>query len=381
LRIAEQLFQKAITLDSNFAAAYANLSTIQSDMYWQYFERNEENLIQSKANAERALSLDPNLPGAHVAMGNYYYHGKLDYEPALREYNEAIGLQPNNADAYSGIGAVQRRQAKIQQAVISFRKVYEFDPRSFESPFELGNTYLLLREYEQAILMIDRAISLTPDVVDAYFYKAKTYLLMGGESKKARAVIEGALKRKIGEGTPHFNYALATCNILEGNLAGALNDLSGIGKMENQFIFKPEELLVAQIYRFMKKDSLARKKYNSAIQILERKIAEHPEDSRLYSALGLTYAGLGRKADAIREGKRGIELLPISKEAWRGSYRLFDLAQIYAMVGEQESALDAIEELLEKPTDALSVALIKNDPSWDSLRDNPRFQKLIQNMN
>ena len=378
LRIAEQLFQKAIALDSNFAAAYSRLSTVQSDMYWQYYERTEDNLVQSKTNAERALSLDPNLPEAHVAMGNYYYHGKLDYEPALQEYNEAIRLQPNNADAYSGIGAVQRRQDKVQQAVISFKKVYEIDPRSFQSAFEIGLTYLLLREYEQAIQMIDRAISLKPDVVEAYFFKAKTYLLKGGAIKEARAVIESALRRKIGEGIPQFIYSLASCNILEGNFAGALKDLSGIEKMENQFIYKPEDLLVAQIYRFMKKESLARKKYNSALQILERKIAEHPEDSRLYSALGLTYAGLGRKTDAIREGKRGIELLPISKEAWRGSYRLLDLAQIYAMVGKQELSLDAIEELLEKSTDALSIWLLKHDPSWDSLRENPRFQKLLE---
>ena len=164
LRIAEQLFQKAIVLDNNFAAAYAKLSTMQSDMYWQYFERTEENLIQSKTNAEIALSLDPNLPGAHVAMGNYYYHGKLDYEPAIREFNKAIRLQPNNADAYGGIGYVQRRQGKIQQAMTSLNKVIELDPRSFQSAFEIGFTNVLLREYEQAIRMIDRAILLTPDV-------------------------------------------------------------------------------------------------------------------------------------------------------------------------------------------------------------------------
>ena len=314
-------------------------------------------------------------------MANYYYHGKLNYEPALREYNEAIRLQPNNADAYSGIGAVQRRQGKAQQAVKSFKKVYEFDPRSFQSTFEVGNTYILLREYEKAIQMIDRAISLNPEIVIAYFFKAKTYLLKGDATKEARAVIESARKRKIGEGAWQFNYTLATCYILEGNFPGALEELTGIDKIEDQFIYKPEDLLDAQVYRFMKKDSLARKKYDLALQILERKIGEHPEDSRLYSALGLTYAGLGRKTDAIREGKRGVELLPISKEAWRGSYRLLDLAQIYVMVGEQELALDAIEELLEKPTDALSIGFLKHDPTWDSLRENPRFKNLFKIMN
>ncbi len=215
-------------------------------------------------------------------------------------------------------------------------------------------------------------------VVYAYFLKAKIYLLKSGATKEARAVIESARKRKIGEGAPQFNYTLAICNVLEGNFSGALEELTGIDKMEDQFIFKPEDLLVAQIYRFMKKDSLARKKYDSALQILQGKIADHPEDSRLYSALGLAYAGLGRKADAIREGKRGVELLPISKEAWRGSYRFFDLAHIYVMVGEQKLALDAIEELLEKPTDVLSIELLKHDPTWDLLRENQHFQKILE---
>jgi len=109
-RIAEEWFLKAIDLDNNFAAAYAKLSTVQSDMYWFYFERSEENLAKSKTNAQKALTLAPNLSEAHVAMGDYYYHGKLEYELALQEYNEAIRLQPNNANALLGVGSVLRRQ-------------------------------------------------------------------------------------------------------------------------------------------------------------------------------------------------------------------------------------------------------------------------------
>ena len=104
------------------------------------------------------------------------------------------------------------------------------------------------------------------------------------------------------------------------------------------------------------------------------------QDSRLYSSLGIAYAGLGENENAIREGNRGYELLPISKDAWRGTFRLLDLAQIYTMVGEQELALDAIEDLLKRPTDAISVALLKLDPTWEPLRGNPRYQKLVKNI-
>jgi serine/threonine-protein kinase len=98
----------------------------------------------------------------------------------------------------------------------------------------------------------------------------------------------------------------------------------------------------------------------------------------LHSSLGLAYAGLGRKADAIREGTRGVELMPISKEAWRGTFRLLDLAKVYTIVGEQDLALDALDELLSKPTDAISAALLTIDPAWAPLRQNPRFGDLLK---
>ncbi len=378
LRIAEEWFLKAIALDNNFAAAYAGLSMVQSDMYWMYFERNEENLAQSKTNAQRALTLASNLPEAHVAMGNYYYHGKLDYEPALREYNEAIRLQPNNAEAFLGMGSVLRRQGKTRAALEKLRRAFELNPRNAAFADEVGGTHLLLREYEQAEQFSDRAISLAPDAAYLYPAKAQVSLLRRGDTKQARAVIRSALERKIGVGDPFFSYTLAICDVLEGNLVMALKQLTGIGKVDDQYMFKPEALLVAWIYGLMKNESLAGKKYDSARQLLERKITQDPEDSRLYSSLGIADAGLGLKADAIRAGKRGVELLPISKEAWRGSFRLLDLAQIYAMTGEPDLAMDLLHELLASPTDAISVALLKIDPTWAPLREHPRFQSLLK---
>ncbi|MFQ5652582.1 MAG: protein kinase [bacterium] len=377
-RIAEQLFQKAIALDSNFAAAYASLSTVQSNMHWFYFERSEENLSKSKVNAQRALTLAPNLPEAHVAMGNYHYHGKLDYEPALQEFHEAIRLQPNNTKALLGVGSVLRRQGKMREAVDKFRKTFSLDPRNSDYAKVVGETHLLLGEHDQAEQFFDRAISLAPDAVNAYYYKARVHLLKSSVTKQARTVIEAALERKIGVGDPSFSYTLAICDVLEGNLEEALRNLSGIGKMDDQFMFKPEDLLVARIHRLMKNEPLARMHYESARRMLREQIRLNTEDSRLYGSLGLAYAGFGQKAEAIRAGKRGTELLPISKEAWRGSYRLLDLAQIYTMVNEPDRALDLLDDLLGRPTDAISAALLKIDPTWAPLRQHSRFEKLLE---
>jgi tetratricopeptide (TPR) repeat protein len=126
----------------------------------------------------------------------------------------------------------------------------------------------------------------------------------------------------------------------------------------------------------MKKKELAKKYYEEARSILETKIQEQPEDARLHSSLGITYAGLGRKQDAIREGKLAVEMLPVSKEAMRGPSRVEDLAKIYVMVGEFDAAIGQLEFLLSRPG-KISIPLLRLDPAWNPLRDHPRFKKLV----
>ena len=114
--------------------------------------------------------------------------------------------------------------------------------------------------------------------------------------------------------------------------------------------------------------------------MLEAQIQEHPDDERLRSALGIAYAGLGRKGDAIREGELAVEVLPMSKEAWGGAYRLEDLARIYTMVGDYDAAIDQLESLLSVPSPT-AVPWLRIDPTWDPLRDHPRFQQLVASEN
>ena len=379
-RIAEEMLYKAISLDNNFAEAYALLSTVQSNMYWEYFEHTAENLKKAKANAQMSLQIDPDLPQAHAAMGDYYYHGILDYDNALKEYNEALKLNPNLPDANNGIAFVYRRQGKIQGTLTYLEKTYKINPKDYTTVYSIGETYCLLREYTKGISYLDESISISPEAVFSYDMKARAYLLRNGDIKSALKVISDAVDKKIGLDSKDFRNTRFIINVFDKNFEGALNLIKDVDQIDIQFTYKPEDLYTAQVYSFMKNTTLAEKHYKLAIRVLKEKIKEHPDDSRLYTSLGICYAGLGKKEDAIREGKHGYELLPISKEAWRGTYRLLDLAQIYTMVGEQELALDAIEDLLNKPTDAISVWYLKLDPTWDPLRGNPRYQEMVKNI-
>ena len=139
----------------------------------------------------------------------------------------------------------------------------------------------------------------------------------------------------------------------------------------------PMALRCAPIYGYMNKKELAKKYYDESRSILESKIQEDPNDARFHSSLGIAYAGLGRKEDAIREGKRAVDLLPVTKEALRGRARVKDLANIYVMVGEYDLAIEQLKFLLSRPG-VLSIPLLRLDPAWDPLRNHPRFKKLIQ---
>jgi len=146
---------------------------------------------------------------------------------------------------------------------------------------------------------------------------------------------------------------------------------------ESQFWFVPKALLQGQIYGLMNQPQLARSQYESARKMLEARVRQRPEEALFHSSLGIAYAGLGRKQDAIREGKAGVNLLPVSKEAYRGFYRVEELARIYAMVGDYEAAISQLEYLMSIPGD-LGVGALRLDPAWKPLRNHPRFQELLR---
>jgi len=330
----------------------------------------------AKHAVDKALQLEPDLPETHVALGYYYYHGYLDYERALDHFSIARKIQPSNSNLLLGIGAVLRRQGKFEEALTTLMKASELDP--LPVAYEVVETFELLRKYQEAERYIDLVISLAPDNLQLYTGKAMLYLLWEGNTEKARAVLEEVLKNLEIVDDPSIFHLLVDIDVYDGNYQEALDRLSSKSlDINNHFYFIPHTLRYALVYGFMNEKKPAKKYFDEARSILESKVQECPEDSRLHSSLGITLAGLGRKEDAIREGKLAVELLPVSKEAYRGVCRVNDLARIYAMAGEYDVAVDKIKYLLSIPGE-MSIPLIRLDPAWDPLRNHPRFKKLIE---
>ncbi|MGH8004874.1 MAG: tetratricopeptide repeat protein, partial [Limisphaerales bacterium] len=301
----------------------------------------------------------------------YYYRGHLDYDRALKEFAIAQKGQPNNSDLLAAISYVQRRQGKFEQALTNIQKAAELDPRSSKKAFEAGNTCRFIRNYPEAERYYDRAISIAPDWAEAYNFKVELYIQREGKTEKARKVLE-EVEGKIDPAELAASWA--ELDVFDGNYQAALGRLPGPNVFDNSTAayFSAR----ARIYGLMNQPKLKRVYYDSLRIIQEKRVAARPQEARYHSLLGIAYAGLGRKEEAIQEGKKGVELLPVSKEAIIGPGNVSILAKIYVMVGEFDAAIDQLEYLLSIPSE-YSVPLLRINPTWAPLRNHPRFKKLV----
>ena len=375
---AERLFKQAIYLDPNFAAAYAGLSKAYSDMYWFYYDHSQKTIDLSKQAVEKSLELNPEFYGGYASLAWYYYHCKLDYDKAIENFHRSLDLQPNNYDALGGLGAVLRRQGKVEESIPFIERAMNINPLSAQAIFELGASYYWSKKYSMAIPLFQKSMSQDPSSPVSYYHLSACYILSDGDLTNATEAINSGLKEGVIDKTGYIIQRNTEIDIYSRNFEEALNDLKNSQNLvfDEQFTFVPKDLNIGIVNLYLGRLNDAKKSFNSAIDFLNKKIKESPNDSRLYSALGIAYAGLGQKENAVKWAKNGVELLPVSKEALRGQARLNDLAKVYAMVGEYDLAIQILKKLINIPSE-ITPAILKIDPMWDKLRGNPEFNKLL----
>ncbi len=373
-RLAVSMFERAVRLDPSFALAYAELSRAHSFLYKQSVNPNESRLAAALAAAEKALNLDPERGDGHRALGYYYYWGHGDYTLALQEFAIAAERLPNDSALLEGIGYIRRRQGLFDDALERFQEAFELNPRSSWLAAELAHTYTNLRRYKLAERYYDYSIAAAPDQPHPYELKAMNALRWTGDTEKARTILlEMPQQAETSTLFTRFQVELMARNH-SGALAqirSAKSDLIGI-----ESALFPKDLLLAFGYRQMGDAEQARNHYEKAVRRLEQRLEGRDENPRVFSALGLAYAGLGRKDEAIRLGRRAVELYPVTRDAFVGPEYVEHLSVIYAVTGEAEAAVDQLDYVLSIPS-GVSRALLRISPRWDSLRGHPRFERLI----
>lgn len=370
-------YEKAVELDQSFYQAYAKLARAQAGYYWMYFDHSPERAVRAKDAAEKAFQINSEAPSTQMALGYYFYHCELNYDEALKHFALALKKQPQNSEILAGIAYVKRRQGKMEEALTNLKKAAELDPRAANLVYNLAGTYVLLRNFQEAERWYDRAIFLNPEYQRAQFGKVRLNIYQG-DTKKARQILE-EVSRSLDTLDPHrIIYCWVLVDIFEGKYNDALKRLSSVSieAFSDQFYFVPKSLLYAQIYGLMENAQLEKLNYEFALKFLEEKIKEDPRDSRFYSALGIAYAGLSKKQEAIQAAEKAVKILPTSKEIYRGAFRVQDLAQVYTMVGEYDKAINQIEYLLSIPSE-ICAGLYRVDPTWTPLKEYSRFKKLI----
>ncbi len=368
---AKRLFGLAIERDPSFALAYAGLSRAARNHYWLGGGDRE---VQDEAvrAAERAVELAPELPEAHLALGTCFYM-TLDYEDALDHLRIAESGLPGNAELMRWKAYIVRRRGGWEEALRDLTRARALDPRDADAALEVGFTLLNLRRYDEAERYFDSALALVPEYASGRIYRALTPALRDGTLESVREAV-----REIEAAAPiPWKYSHGWQGLLcLREFERAKQFVSATDRVFGQWHDYPVSLLVAWTDRLQGREADARRGFQTALDTLKSDVLGRPEDARLLGALAIAYAGLGRKDDALRAGRRAVELMPIERDAFVGAWQLQDLAWIYVMTGEPEAAIETFDRLLSVPC-VWSIELLLLDPRIDPLRDHPAFEELV----
>jgi len=375
---ALQMYQAAVDRDPRFAQALAGLATSHLAMYWNYYDRSQERLVKAKEAADRAVELRPDLAETHTALGFYFYWGLLDYPRALSEFSAALKLQLNSSDALAAIGFVVRRQGRWAESADQLSKALELDPKNAVLLNEFGNGCIFARRYAEADRALRLAIAMSPHWEEPYVLEALLQIRWHGDVGKAQAVLDEAHRVAELRDERYLAGSALGLALLRRDYQTGLRQLEAETRhtFDNLNYHAPIPLVRGEWQMLAGQHDLARHSFEAARVELEQKVAQDPDDPRFHSSLGIAYAGLGRRLEAVREAKLGCDLMPASKDAWRALYRLEDLATVYTMVGQPGEAIAQLEDLLQRSGE-FTPHVLRLDPRWDPLRSDPRFQALL----
>ena len=377
-RRAEGLYQSAIAADPNFALAYAQLSYLKATVYWFGIDPSPPVIAAARSAAEEALTLQPDLPEAHLAMGYFHYWGQRNYDAALAEFALARASLPNDANVLKAIARVHRRQGNLLQAIPEFERATTLDPRDTDLAREIGVTLACLRRYAPADAAFARSTALAPDNAYAYVYRAGA-LQMSGDMEAASKVLASVPAELDPQGAVSLQrcYLALAMRQPEAALAVLAKAPAWLNTATDGLMM-PATLWRGQALAAKGENGAARSAFLEAKQALEEKQRAEGESAGIQSYLALAHAGLGEKDAALNAGRRATELLPLSQDVLSGAWYLYQLAEIEAQFGETASAINHIEQLLAAPAGFyISGASLRADPAWDPLRQDARFQQLL----
>jgi TolB-like protein len=379
LKQSEQLYERAITLDPNFALAFARYSQLESWIVHS-FDPSRQRREKARAFAEQALQLQPDLPEAHLAMGFSLYYGDNDFEAALKEFEIAQHGLPNESEGYLALGAIQRRLGKWAESNASLEKSANLNPKDSWVLQNLALNYQMLRDFDAANKTIDRGLQIDPTGVGLWETKSKLAIAEKGDFSVAEKAFQTV-------------KSMPMNNMDKLKIAGGRADVFVLERKYKEGLREAESLpddllapipvaLCAKYYlvgfarRALQDAAGARIAFLKAKDLVEAQLKQSPDSADMHIQLAKILASLGEKDAALAEARRATELLPESKDAFGGPEITEGVAQVYAMLGENGRAIELLNGLLSRPSN-VTVPGLRLSPLWDPLRNDPQFQALL----
>jgi len=377
---AARWYKEAIARDPNFALAIAELAICQLRRHWLTDPLSETELMEAGRLAKQALTLAPDLPEAHVAVGLFHYYGFREYEQALTEFQRALELRPNYSLALQFIAFVHRRQGKWDRTLDELKKSIVQDPGDPYVQGGLAETYVFLRMWKEAEDNGRHALTIDPHEATAMRMLLLSSLNRTGNAQEPlRILATFPPDDLLLPNTGMFDMVIGTRGetfVLARDFKAALKACdTGTVATTNEwqrFAAKAGIRVLAGDVTGAETDA------EKARDLLEARLREHPQDFRALRALSWVYLALDRKSDAINVARQTLDLLPPEKDAVLGSGNLAALAEIQAQTGGAAGAVQNLKKLLSIPAgETISIARLKIDPVWDPIRNDPGFQQLL----
>ncbi len=379
---AADLLNQAIAHDPTFFQAYCQLAWVNDKLYDLRFDRTPERLALAEAAIRSAFRLRPDSSEAHLARAGHLYSGYLDYEGALAELETARQTLSNDARLFELKGYIEQRRpgGNQEEALRNFERAVDLDPRNVLLLGRTAYSYDILRRYADEEGVLDRVLAIEPNNVEWKVQRAYVELDWKADTRPLHQLID-SIRATNPVAMPDITQEWLLCALAEHDAAAAANALTALGEniIGNAVIKYSPHFVEGLIARMTQDDAQARSNFTTARAEQEKLVRAHPDDAGALCVLGLIDAALGRKEEALREGRRAMELLPVEKDATNGKHMIVGLARIAAWVGDSDLACEQLAVAIRPPSE-LSYGQLKLLPWWDPLRGDPCFERLVASL-
>jgi serine/threonine protein kinase/tetratricopeptide (TPR) repeat protein len=383
LFLAADLLNQAVAQDPTFFQAYCQLAWVHDVLYNRHVDRTPARLALAEAAIDEAFRLRPDAGEAHLARAGHLYYGYLDYNGALAELETASKTLPNDSRLFELKGYIERRRpgGNQEEALRNLKRAIDLDPRNFLVLEQTELSYVYLRRYKEEEALLDRMLAIRPNDAQTKASRAFEELDSKADSRPLHQLID-ELRAKDHGAIQSIADSWLECALAERDAGAAANALAALGEnsLGNTIPRYSPRFVEGLIARMTKDVARAKSAFSAARVEQEKLVRSNPDDAGALCVLGLIDAALGRKEEALREGRRAVELLPVEKDEINGARVIGVLANIAAWVGDRDLACQQLDRASHLPSDSIRYGELKLLPFWDPLRGDPCFENIVASL-